>query len=77
VGGDRPQRQIVFDSVGKTFAPCLYHGLIMDHVSGRAISRPSHDHSRGHAVIASIVLLADSASAAERTRWRSMAKGWL
>ncbi|MFE7313340.1 polysaccharide lyase 8 family protein [Streptomyces sp. NPDC057555] len=72
-----PQAQNVFDAVDRSYAPCLYNGLMMDHVSGRAISRPGGDHGRGRGVIAAVVLLAESASAVERARWRSMAKGWL
>ncbi|SDJ59459.1 polysaccharide lyase 8 family protein [Streptomyces indicus] len=82
-----PKRQIVFDAVENAWAPFLYNGLIMDGVSGRAISRGisatdpkavmHSDHLRGHAILASIVLLAEGASATERARWRGLVKGWI
>ncbi|MFG3494662.1 polysaccharide lyase 8 family protein [Streptomyces sp. NPDC047928] len=80
-------RQIVFDSVEKAYAPFLFNGLAMDGVSGRAVSRGvqnsdtrrlrQDDHLRGHAVIACVALLGQSASAAEKARWDSMVKGWI
>ncbi|MDF3149042.1 MULTISPECIES: polysaccharide lyase 8 family protein [unclassified Streptomyces] len=80
-------RQIVFDAVEKAWAPFLYNGLVMDGVSGRAISRglsasdtkqiQQDDHLRGHPILASIVLLGQGASATENARWRGLVKGWL
>ncbi|MEU6709467.1 polysaccharide lyase 8 family protein [Streptomyces wuyuanensis] len=80
-------RQIIFDAVENAWAPFLYNGLIMDNVSGRAISRgisatdPEHiqadDHLRGHSILASIALLAQGASTAENARWRGLVKGWI
>ncbi|MEV6327818.1 polysaccharide lyase 8 family protein [Streptomyces sp. NPDC051909] len=82
-----PKRQLFLDSVEKAYAPFLHDGLMMDNVSGRAISRgvaasdplriQQDDHTRGHGVIASILLLGLGASAEENTRWRALAKGWL
>lgn len=81
------KRQIVFDAVENAWAPFLYNGLVMDGVSGRAISRglsasdakqiQQDDHLRGHPILASIVLLGQGASAAENARWRGLVKGWL
>ncbi|NUS25765.1 MAG: polysaccharide lyase 8 family protein [Streptomyces sp.] len=80
-------RQIVFDAVENAWAPFLYNGLVMDGVSGRAVSRglsatdtkqiQQNDHLRGHPILASIVLLGQSASAAENARWRGLVKGWI
>ncbi|MFE5890912.1 polysaccharide lyase 8 family protein [Streptomyces sp. NPDC056462] len=80
-------RQIVFDAVERAWAPFLYNGLVMDSVSGRAISRglsasdtkqiQQDDHLRGHPILASIVLLGQGASATENARWRGLVKGWL
>lgn len=82
-----PNRQIIFDTVEKAYAPFLFNGLMMDGVSGRGISRglqaadpyqlQQDDHRRGHAIINSILVLGESASASERARWRGLAKGWL
>lgn len=80
-------RQIVFDAVENAWAPFLYNGLVMDGVSGRAVSRglsaadtkqiQQNDHLRGHPILASIVLLGQSASAGENARWRGLVKGWI
>lgn len=81
-----PGARIVFDAVERAWAPFLFNGLIMDAVSGRAISRgvsaldarqiQQDDHGRGHAVLAAILLLAEGAGSAERARWRGLVKGW-
>lgn len=80
-------RQIVFDAVENAWAPFLHNGLVMDGVSGRAISRglsatdskqiQQNDHLRGHPILASIVLLGQGASSTENTRWRALVKGWM
>ncbi|MFI9236841.1 polysaccharide lyase 8 family protein [Streptomyces sp. NPDC053079] len=82
-----PARQIIHDSVERAYAPLIHNGLVMDSVSGRAISRGlqsadphallQSDHQRGHALIAAIALLAEGASPAERDRWHRMIKGWI
>ncbi|MFF4255832.1 polysaccharide lyase 8 family protein [Streptomyces sp. NPDC001663] len=80
-----PNRQIVFDAVENAWAPFLYNGLVMDCVSGRAISRglstsgtiQQDDHLRGHPVLAAIMLLGQGASTTENARWRGLVKGWL
>ncbi|MDN0199641.1 polysaccharide lyase 8 family protein [Streptomyces sp. S.PNR 29] len=82
-----PNRQIVLDSVEHAYAPLLHDGLVMDSVSGRAISRghlksdDRHvmrgDHFHGQQLIAAIALLAAGASEAERTRWHARVKGWI
>ncbi|WP_405453186.1 polysaccharide lyase 8 family protein [Streptomyces achromogenes] len=80
-----PGRQHVFDAVERAWAPFVYNGLVMDGVSGRAISRgraagsrlQQDDHTRGHAVLAAITLLGQGASAAENARWQGLVKGWM
>ncbi|MFB7126869.1 polysaccharide lyase family 8 super-sandwich domain-containing protein [Kitasatospora sp. NPDC056273] len=84
-----PSRQNVFDAVTDAYAPFLYNGLVMDAVSGRAVSRgrqsgdqlqlQQDDHVRGHTLIGHILRLADSgaAPAAQSAAWRSAVKGWL
>ncbi|MEU4272613.1 polysaccharide lyase 8 family protein [Streptomyces sp. NPDC026092] len=82
-----PGKQLMLDSVERSFAPFVYNGLLMDAVSGRAVSRGlsagstngfvGGDHGRAQGVMAAVLMLAMGASAAERTRWRGMVKGWL
>ncbi|MGX2994312.1 polysaccharide lyase 8 family protein [Streptomyces sp. JNUCC 64] len=90
-----PARGTVADSVERTFAPLLLDGLMMDVVNGRAVSRglpapgsddavPRGDHYHGHAVIASIALLAGAPGTGEgygvtparRDRWHARITGW-
>ncbi|MFE0423143.1 polysaccharide lyase 8 family protein [Streptomyces sp. NPDC058953] len=81
-----PARHTVADSVERAFAPLIHNGLIMDSVSGRAVSRGllkdddrrvlRGDHYHGRAVIASIALLAGTVPAARRDRWHALIKGW-
>ncbi|MDP9865881.1 MULTISPECIES: polysaccharide lyase 8 family protein [Streptosporangium] len=72
-----PARQIVLDAVERSFAPVVHDGFCMDLVSGRGIGRqPYGDHRRGREIASSILLLGEAASAAERTRWQAMVKGW-
>ncbi|HEV7625839.1 MAG TPA: polysaccharide lyase 8 family protein, partial [Streptomyces sp.] len=82
-----PARQIILDSVEKAYAPLLHDGLMMDCVSGRAISRGilkqdterirQSDHTRGHQLIAAVALLGGGASTAEQQRWNGMVRGWI
>ncbi|MGW5635168.1 polysaccharide lyase 8 family protein [Streptomyces sp. NPDC003832] len=82
-----PGRQTVFDAVENAWAPFLYNGLVMDGVSGRAVSRglaasdtarvQQDDHLRGHPILAAVLLLGQAASASENARWRGLVKGWL
>ncbi|MFD8560987.1 polysaccharide lyase 8 family protein [Streptosporangium canum] len=72
-----PDRQIVFDTVERSFAPFVHDGFCMDLVSGRGIGRePYGDHRRGREIASSILLLGDAASATERARWQGLVKGW-
>ncbi|PHH60501.1 hypothetical protein CDD81_1591 [Ophiocordyceps australis] len=80
-------RQLFFDTVEKSYVPVIYNGLVMDGFSGRAISRGvsatkisgilENDHVRGHCIMASMQLLAESASDAESARWKAIIKGWI
>ncbi|GAA1973654.1 polysaccharide lyase family 8 super-sandwich domain-containing protein [Kitasatospora viridis] len=84
-----PNAQTIATAVTSAFAPFLYNGLVMDGVSGRAISRgvqtsdplgiQQDDHTRGHTLVSDILRLAGSGlpTAAQAAAWRSMAKGWL
>ena len=70
-------RQNIFDMVERSFAPVVHDGFCMDLVRGRGIDRKSYgDHKRGREIAASILLLGEVASAAERARWQAMVKGW-
>ncbi|MEV7088114.1 polysaccharide lyase 8 family protein [Streptomyces sp. NPDC093085] len=82
-----PARRTVLDGVERAFAPLIFHGLMMDSVNGRAVSRGyllsderrvmRSDHFHGQGVIAAIALLAGAADAAERARWTGLLKGWI
>lgn len=71
-----PARRIIHDSVERAWAPLLHDGLMMDSVSGRAISRGVQrgdsevrqgDHQRGHQLLAAIALLAQAPAVPDGT----------
>ncbi|MEV0195108.1 polysaccharide lyase 8 family protein [Nonomuraea sp. NPDC050691] len=71
------RRRVVHDSVDRSFAPVIHDGFCMDLAGGRGIGRMSFgDHRRGRLIAASILLLAETAPEADRTRWQAMVKGW-
>ncbi|RDG36930.1 polysaccharide lyase 8 family protein [Streptomyces corynorhini] len=85
-----PDLGIVFDSVERGYAPLIYNGLVMDSVSGRAVSRGvlagdggegqgvlRGDHFHGQGLIAAVALLGEAASPVERERWSALVKGWI
>ncbi|MGR3935437.1 polysaccharide lyase 8 family protein [Streptomyces sp. BRA346] len=82
-----PNRRIILDSVEHAYAPLLHDGLMMDAVSGRAVSRGvqvndprsilQSDHQRGHLFLAAIALLGAGADDAARERWNGMVRGWI
>ncbi|MEU1791897.1 polysaccharide lyase 8 family protein [Streptomyces sparsogenes] len=76
IGG--PSAQLFLDTIDRAVAPFIYNGLMMDNVSSRGISRAgTSDHSRAHALMASVLLVGQGATAEENARWRAMVKGWL
>ncbi|MFD4530950.1 polysaccharide lyase 8 family protein [Kitasatospora sp. NPDC058397] len=84
-----PALRNVFTAVDRGFLPFLFNGLVMDGVSGRAVSRGVQagdarrarldDHVRGHALLGDVLRLADSGSvpAAQAAAWRAAVKGSL
>ncbi|MDR8409888.1 polysaccharide lyase 8 family protein [Nonomuraea sp. 3-1Str] len=71
------ERRVLHDSVDGSFAPVIHDGFCMDLAGGRGVGRrPYGDHRRGRMIAASILLLAETAPAADRERWRAMVKGW-
>lgn len=82
-----PNVQHFYTAVSNVWAPFLYNGLVMDGVSGRAISRgvqnsdpllvQQDEHTRGHAILSDILRLADGGSAGATTSaaWKAFVKG--
>lgn len=67
----------VFDAVERSFAPFVRDGACMDLVRGRGVGRRAFgDHERGREIAEAVLLLGDSAPAAQRERWHAMVKGW-
>ncbi len=73
-----PDRRHVYDSVERSFAPFVHDGFCMDLVSGRGVAQAAvrRPRVRGRRIASAILLLAETASAAERARWQAMVKGW-
>ncbi|MFE0150825.1 polysaccharide lyase 8 family protein [Nonomuraea sp. NPDC059007] len=70
-------RQIVHDSVERSFAPFIHQGMCMDLVRGRSVGRhPDGARRRAREIAEAVLLLGETAGAAERARWRGMVKGW-
>ncbi|QOR69854.1 polysaccharide lyase 8 family protein [Ruania alkalisoli] len=73
-----PQVNNLFESIDLTFAPFQWDVRTMDTTRGRAVSRQQgQDFHSGFAIASAILVLADSAPAADAARYRAMVKGWL
>ncbi|MFK4086386.1 polysaccharide lyase 8 family protein [Kribbella sp. NPDC020789] len=73
-----PKRTVILDAVEASFAPFMVNGLMMDAVSGRAISREKGgDHRNGHATTSTVLLLAGGVAEPYASAYKALAKGWL
>ncbi|UFU07485.1 polysaccharide lyase 8 family protein [Ruania halotolerans] len=73
-----PQMGNLLESIDITFAPFQWDVRTMDTTRGRAVSRQhGQDFHSGFAIVSAIIVLADSAPAADAARYRAMVKGWL
>lgn len=73
-----PNRAVLLDAVEASFAPFVVDGLMMDCVSGRAISRErAGDHRNGHGTTSTVLLLASGVAEPYASRYKALAKGWI
>lgn len=73
-----PNRAVLLDAVDASFAPFVVDGLMMDCVSGRAISRErAGDHRNGHGTTSTVLLLASGVVEPYASRYKALAKGWI
>lgn len=73
-----PARSILLDAIEKTYAPFVWDGRFMDTARGRAMSRQNEqDYVAGFGLISSVLLLAPACEEPYRSRFLSLAKGWL
>ncbi|HEY3557937.1 MAG TPA: polysaccharide lyase 8 family protein [Kribbella sp.] len=73
-----PNRAVLLDAVDASFAPFMVDGLMMDCVSGRAISRErAGDHRNGHGTASTVLLLASGVAEPYALRYKALAKGWI
>lgn len=73
-----PKRTVILDAVEASFAPFMVNGLMMDAVSGRAISREkAGDHRNGHATTSTVLLLASGIAEPYASTYKALAKSWL
>lgn len=73
-----PNRAVILDAVEASFAPFIVNNLMMDCVSGRAISRErGGDHRNGHGTTSSVLLLASGVAEPYASRYNALAKGWI
>ncbi|MGP0221727.1 polysaccharide lyase 8 family protein [Paenarthrobacter sp. NCHU4564] len=73
-----PKQTVLLDAVENTFAPFVWDGRIMDTIRGRAVSRQREpDYVSGFGLISAVLLLAPGCEEPYRSRFLSLAKGWL
>lgn len=73
-----PNRAVLLDAVEASFAPFIVDNLMMDCVSGRAISRErAGDHRNGHGTTSTVLLLARGVAEPYASRYKALAKGWI
>ncbi|MFF0345455.1 polysaccharide lyase 8 family protein [Kribbella sp. NPDC004875] len=73
-----PRRAVLLDAVEASFAPFMTDGLMMDCVSGRAISREkAGDHRNGHGTTSTVLLLAGGVAEPYASWYKALAKGWI
>ncbi|WP_432889184.1 polysaccharide lyase 8 family protein [Kribbella sp. CA-245084] len=73
-----PKRQILFDSVARTFLPVVHDLRMMDFVRGRAVSRNTEsDHDDAYIAAEAILRLAAGVDASLAGPWRAAVAGWL
>ncbi|UVJ38686.1 polysaccharide lyase 8 family protein [Arthrobacter sp. CJ23] len=73
-----PKRSVLLDAIENTYAPFVWDGRIMDTVRGRAVSRQREpDYVSGFGLISAVLLLAPGCEEPYRSRFLSLAKGWL
>ncbi|MEV0288819.1 polysaccharide lyase 8 family protein [Kribbella sp. NPDC050820] len=73
-----PNRAVILDAVEASFAPFIVDNLMMDCVSGRAISRErAGDHRHGHGTTSTVLLLAGGVVEPYASRYKALAKGWI
>jgi hyaluronate lyase len=73
-----PNRAVLLDAVEASFAPFMTDGLMMDCVSGRAISREAAgDHRNGHGTTSTVLLLASGVAEPYASRFKALTKGWI
>ncbi|MDA0632185.1 polysaccharide lyase 8 family protein [Nonomuraea sp. MCN248] len=71
-----PNRQVVYDSVERSFAPFVHAGHVMDLVSGRGIGRSAAGGEvRARRLARAVRRLAVTATPEERRRWRPLMEG--
>ncbi|GAB4085250.1 polysaccharide lyase 8 family protein [Myceligenerans cantabricum] len=68
----------ILDTPKHTFAPFVWQGRMMETVRGRAVAREHEpDHRDASDTAEAVMLLAEYVGAPYRSRFRSLAKGWL
>ncbi|ADL05163.1 polysaccharide lyase family 8 super-sandwich domain-containing protein [Lacrimispora saccharolytica] len=67
--------QLIYDMIFEGIEPFIYHGLCMDLVSGRDITRKtSNDKTRGAGIMDSMMLMGDAMPAEQQSRFNRMMK---
>ena len=73
-----PDVTVILDAPEKSFSPFIWSGRMMETVRGRAVSREhERDYDDAWSTANSLMLLATQIDEPYRSRYRSLAKGWL
>ena len=67
----------IYDWIYKGYVPLMYHGIMMDAVTGRSGSRSYNSTYCAVTMLKTVLLLADAADAENSARLKSIAKTWI
>ena len=67
----------VYDWIYKGYAPLMYHGIIMDAVTGRAASRSYNSTYCAASMLKAVLMLSAEADAENSAKLKSIAKTWI
>lgn len=73
-----PQRDVILDAPGRTFAPVIWNGMMMDIVRGRTVARQSRRQQHdAFTTVDTLTQLALTIGEPRASHYLAMAKGWI
>ena len=71
------ERDNIYDWIYKGYVPLIYHGIMMDAVTGRSGSRSYNSTYCAVTILKAVLMLADEADGDDAARLKSIAKAWI